>query len=66
VKRGISANPRHKREKLADVAKFIRLVHSQLTEGVPLHDDGIWFSRRADGSLFLDAQEAKGLLAYCD
>ena len=27
--------------------------------GVPLRHDGIWFSRRDDGSLFLDAEEAR-------
>jgi hypothetical protein len=59
VNRRISAKPRHKREELADVAEFIRLVHSRLTDVVPLHDDGIWFSRRDDGSLFLNAEEAR-------
>jgi hypothetical protein len=59
VKRSTSAKPRHKREELADVADFIRLVRSRLTDGVPLPGDGIWFSRRDEGSLFLDVEEAR-------
>lgn len=37
----------------------ISFVHSRLTDGVPLDGDGIWFSRREEGSLFLDAEEAR-------
>jgi hypothetical protein len=59
VKQKIPVRPQHKREELTDVAEFIRLVHSRLTAGVSLQDDGIWFSRRDDGSLFLDPEEAR-------
>ena len=59
VRQRISSKRRHKRNKLADVTDFIRLVQSRLTHGVPMRDDGIWFSRRDDGSLFLDAEEAR-------
>jgi Apea-like HEPN len=50
---------RRGREEPAAVTDFIRLVHSRLSGSAPLHQDGIWFSRRDEGSLFLDAEEAK-------
>ncbi len=45
------------REPLRDVAEFIQLVRSRLSAGEPVHDEGMWFSRRDEGSLFLDAEE---------
>lgn len=50
---------RGKHDELASVSDFIRLVRSRLSDGAPLHQDGIWLSRRDEGSLFLDAEETR-------
>ena len=41
---------------LPEVRHFIKFVHSRLTPGSS-SGDGIWFSRRDEGSLFLDREE---------
>jgi hypothetical protein len=48
---------RQSREPLPQVAAFIRSIHSDRS-GQPAPDNGIWFSRRDEGSVFLDAERA--------
>ena len=41
-----------------NVAAYLRRLHEGLTRGLPASSDGTWFSRKDEGSLFLDAQES--------
>ncbi len=41
-----------------NVATYLRRLHEGLTRGLPASSDGTWFSRKDEGSLFLDAQES--------
>jgi hypothetical protein len=47
------------REPLADVAEFIRFIHSRLNLGGQAQDAGLWLSRHDEGSLFLDPEETR-------
>jgi hypothetical protein len=49
--------PQKPREPPPEVAAFVRSIHSDLS-GQPEPDDGIWFSRTDEGSVFLDAERA--------